>query len=179
MNHIAKALCRISRLQANKDVLLASKTFVRQSSITTWNKDWKPGPYPRTEEEKIAAARKYNLLPEDYEPYPEEEGFGDYPKFPPLHMEDRSDFEAYDFPHLKRNFGEPVHPDMEILLEDKINWTKKLDPPIWKMFLYVATGFSIYTLIMLWDNAHPYNHRKVPKQYPLTGQTSYTFEPAD
>lgn len=67
-----------------------------------------PGPYPKTEAERIAAARKYNMIPEDYEPYPEEEGFGDYPMFKPVHMENRSDFEVYDFPVLKRNYGEPV-----------------------------------------------------------------------
>lgn len=28
-----------------------------------------PGPYPRTAEEQAAAAKKYNLRPEDYQPY--------------------------------------------------------------------------------------------------------------
>ncbi|CAL1271901.1 unnamed protein product [Larinioides sclopetarius] len=73
-----------------------------------WNKDWKPGPYPRTKEERIAAAKKYKMLPEDYEPYPEEEGYGDYPMFKKFHMESRHPFEAYDYPELKRNYGEPI-----------------------------------------------------------------------
>lgn len=76
--------------------------------LLAWNKDWKPGPYPRTEEERIAAAKKYNMLPEDYEPYPEEEGYGDYPKFEPIHMEFLTDHELYDFDNLKRNYGQPV-----------------------------------------------------------------------
>lgn len=37
--------------------------------ISDWNKDYKPGPYPQTEKERIAAAKKYNLLPEEYKPY--------------------------------------------------------------------------------------------------------------
>lgn len=41
---------------------------VSASSIT---KDTLPGPYPRTPEERAAAAKKYNLRVEDYEPYPD------------------------------------------------------------------------------------------------------------
>lgn len=41
-------------------------------SFLDWNKDWKPGPYPETEEERKAAAKKYGLLPEDYKPYPDD-----------------------------------------------------------------------------------------------------------
>ncbi|CAG2163376.1 unnamed protein product [Oppiella nova] len=47
-----------------------------------WIRDWKPGQYPKTQEEREAAAKKYNLIPEDYEPYPEGSGYGDYPKLP-------------------------------------------------------------------------------------------------
>lgn len=35
-------------------------------------KDMLPGPYPRTPEERAAAAKKYNMRVEDYEPYPDE-----------------------------------------------------------------------------------------------------------
>lgn len=34
-------------------------------------KDSLPGPYPKTPEERAAAAKKYNLRAEDYEPYPD------------------------------------------------------------------------------------------------------------
>lgn len=34
-----------------------------------WNKDFKPGPLPTTEEERRAAAKKYGLLPEEYRTY--------------------------------------------------------------------------------------------------------------
>merc|ERR1712226_1790042 len=36
-----------------------------------WNYLWKPGPYPKTEEEMCAAAKKYGLIREDYRPYPD------------------------------------------------------------------------------------------------------------
>lgn len=34
-----------------------------------WNMHFKPGPYPLTEAERVAAANKYNMLPEEYVPY--------------------------------------------------------------------------------------------------------------
>ncbi|MGH0125298.1 UNVERIFIED_CONTAM: hypothetical protein FKN15_022179 [Acipenser sinensis] len=36
------------------------------------SKDMLPGPYPKTPEERAAAAKKYNMRVEDYEPYPDE-----------------------------------------------------------------------------------------------------------
>lgn len=35
-------------------------------------KDMLPGSYPRTPEERAAAAKKYNMRVEDYEPYPDD-----------------------------------------------------------------------------------------------------------
>jgi NADH dehydrogenase (ubiquinone) 1 beta subcomplex subunit 8 len=37
-----------------------------------WNKDFKPGPYPKTQAEREAAAKKYGLHPSEYEPYPDD-----------------------------------------------------------------------------------------------------------
>lgn len=44
--------------------------FVLMTEFLGWNKDFKPAPYPETEEERRAAAKKYGLLPEEYKPYP-------------------------------------------------------------------------------------------------------------
>lgn len=64
-----------------------------------WNYEWTPGPYPRTKEERLAAAKKYNLQPEDYEPYPEDGylgmGLGDYPNLPRVN---------YSFPFILLSF---------------------------------------------------------------------------
>lgn len=46
------------------------KFFVILSLLIDWNKDFKPGPLPTNEEERRAAAKKYGLLPEEYETYP-------------------------------------------------------------------------------------------------------------
>lgn len=74
-----------------------------------WNKDWKPGPYPKTEKERIAAAKKYGLRPEDYRPYPDDGlGYGDYPMLPRVSTESKDFYDNWDMPDIKRNFGEPV-----------------------------------------------------------------------
>lgn len=78
-------------------------------TISDWNKDFKPLPHPTTEEERIAAAKKYNLLPQEYKPYPDDgTGYGDYPHLPDVPIETRDPYYPYDSPELKRNFGEPV-----------------------------------------------------------------------
>ncbi|GIX74896.1 NADH dehydrogenase 1 beta subcomplex subunit 8, mitochondrial [Caerostris extrusa] len=134
--------------------------MLQKNKPITWNKDWKPGPYPRTKEERITAAKKYNMLPEDYEPYPEEEGYGDYPMFEKFHMESRNPFEAYDYPELKRNYGEPVHPDYDICLEDKVNFQQKFRTPIYKQLLYVVVAVSLYTGLILYGEFHPTDTKK-------------------
>jgi len=68
-----------------------------------------PGKYPKTQEEREAAAKKYGLRVEDYEPHPDDgEGYGDYPKLPLKCVEGRDPYEDYDEPTLRRNFNEPV-----------------------------------------------------------------------
>lgn len=102
--------------------------------FSDWNKDWKPGPYPTTDEERRAAAKKYGLLPEDYKPYPDDgrslrgnnwlkqilidnlsqnwkftgAGLGDYPHLPDIPVEQRDITYPYDNPEMRRNFGEVV-----------------------------------------------------------------------
>lgn len=75
-----------------------------------WEKDFLPGPYPKTEEERRAAAKKYGMQPEDYKPYDPELGWGtgDYPHVEAIGMDLRSDYEQFDDYRLKKNFNEPV-----------------------------------------------------------------------
>ena len=83
--------------------------------LADWNKDWKPGPYPRTPKERAAAAKKYGLRVEDYEPYPDDGfGYGDYPKLPRISDEAKDPYLPYDTPHNRRFFGEPVSKQQRI-----------------------------------------------------------------
>merc|ERR1712099_152797 len=68
--------------------VIANGATRSMASVKPWNYLWKPGPYPETEEERLAAAKKYGLIPEDYKPYPPDafwnehvgpQGLGDYP----------------------------------------------------------------------------------------------------
>lgn len=77
-------------------------------SISDWNYQYQPGPYPKTLEERAAAAKKYNLSLDEYEPYPEDMGYGDYPKLPEVGIESKDPYYPYDNPEYKRNFNEPV-----------------------------------------------------------------------
>ena len=89
--------------------ILAWKPFHLLNCNLDWNKDWKPGPYPRTEKERIAAAKKYGMRPEDYQPYPDDGmGYGDYPMLPRVSAEAKDPYACWDVPSIKRNFGEPV-----------------------------------------------------------------------
>lgn len=86
--------------------------MVLQFIFTTfidWNKDFKPSPLPKTDEERRAAALKYNLHPSEYETYPNDgTGYGDYPKLPIVSGEVRDPNYPWDYPEIKRNFNEPV-----------------------------------------------------------------------
>lgn len=91
-----------------KRFLLPVTQFSRTAAY--WNKDWKPGPYPTTPEERAAAAKKYGLLPEEYEPLPDDgSGNGDYPKLPDISFETKDPYYPWDCPEHRRNFGEPMH----------------------------------------------------------------------
>jgi NADH dehydrogenase (ubiquinone) 1 beta subcomplex subunit 8 len=87
-----------------------------------WNKDWKPGPYPTTQAEREAAAKKYGIPIEQYEPYPDDgSGFGDYPKLPDISADRKDPFIPYDYPEAKRNFNEPFHVHTDFYSEDRYN----------------------------------------------------------
>lgn len=72
--------------------------------------DFKPGPYPKTEEERRKAAEKYGLSPEEYEPYPDDgNGYGDYPKLPLIGAAAKDPFYPWDNPAFRRNMHETVN----------------------------------------------------------------------
>ncbi|CAH1990876.1 unnamed protein product [Acanthoscelides obtectus] len=92
-----------------------SNTWLKNNAILVtavrnhWNKDYKPGPYPKTEAERVAAADKYGLHPSEYKPYPDDgQGCGDYPNLPMVSGDSKDPFYPWDNPELKRNFNEPV-----------------------------------------------------------------------
>uniref|UniRef100_A0A0K8TP44 Putative mitochondrial electron transport nadh to ubiquinone n=1 Tax=Tabanus bromius TaxID=304241 RepID=A0A0K8TP44_TABBR len=143
-----------------------------------WNKDFKPAPFPKTQEERDAAAKKYNLLPEEYRPYADDGfGYGDYPKLPDIGVESKDPYYPYDFPEHKRNYNEPVHANIDLIGEDRYSLpepSRYSTPFYYAMFLGVM-GFCLATYYYLEDKKM--FRPVVPKQYPGDGKVHYTFEP--
>lgn len=110
MNSLAKTLFKT---HANKVLVLSS----RGKKELIWNKDWMPGPYPVTPAEREAAAQKYNLLPEEYEPDPE--GFGDYPNLPLISGASKDPWRNWNMPEHKKDYGEPMHAMANMITEDR------------------------------------------------------------
>ncbi|KAH9525328.1 NADH dehydrogenase 1 beta subcomplex subunit 8 ndufb8 [Bulinus truncatus] len=160
-------------------------------TATYWNKDWKPGPLPRTPEERAAAAKKYGLRPEDYNVL-SDESLGDYPHLPQVAHSWKDPFEDYDFPGEKRNYGEPFHHDYEIVGEDL------KDPNAFEYLTYRQIVFRAVMIFvgfgLAWKLLEPYPLfvPMMPKQYPFNNLylenggdpateqeiKHYTFEPA-
>lgn len=92
-----------------------------------WNKDLKPAPYPETQKEREAAAKKYGIPIEEYQPYPDDGmGFGDYPKLKDESVELRDPFYHWDYPEHKRNFNDPIHAELDAYSEDRYNTGKRI-----------------------------------------------------
>lgn len=144
-----------------------------------WNKDYQPGPCPRTQEEYRAAAEKYGIPVAEYKPYPDDGfyGAGDYPNFQPQSAEAKDPFYPWDNPELKRNFGEVLHDDFDLLREDRYNINYKFHKPLWVLWVqtvgFLGGGFLIYKVF---DQCKMFP-AVVPPQIPKQGKVHYTFEP--
>ncbi|CAG0881711.1 unnamed protein product [Cyprideis torosa] len=152
-----------------------------KSEVKTWYHHYKPGPYPRTEAERRAAAKKYNMLYEDYQPYPEEKAFGDYPWIPMIHHDMRNPYEDFDFPHLRRNYGEVIHPKAWRLTGKTPNLELPPGyPPMRTMvirhLLLVATFVLVY--FGFGERYHIYT-RTMPVYNVGDGRIPYSFDPAE
>merc|ERR1711915_561772 len=178
MAALRKSLASFRALQSAQ--VFSTKNVIR--GMAAWNKDWKPGPYPKTLEERAAAARKYGLRPDEYEPYPDDGlGLGDYPMLPNVSAEARSPYEPWDHPEHRRNFGEPIHSSMDMYGLDRIDETTK--PRFsWQQqavafFGVMGTFFALYYLLD--DDQTKMHWPTMPKQYPGEGKVHYRFEAAE
>lgn len=126
------------------------------------------GPYPKTEAERIRAAKKYNLIPEDYQPYPEEEGFGDYPNLKPIGQYYRDRYCDYDDPMEYRHYGEVYHRDYDLLVWERDNTgdNDKVQVNPWARLAYflglialLPTSFWLFEKYRIHPN-HNYKVRK-------------------
>ncbi|XP_077207216.1 NADH dehydrogenase [ubiquinone] 1 beta subcomplex subunit 8, mitochondrial [Paroedura picta] len=125
-----------------------------------------PGPFPRTAEERAAAAKKYNLRVEDYEPLPDDGmGYGDYPKLPDRSQQERDPNYRWDHSDLRRNHGEPVHWNFDMFLRTRIDTSPTVLP--WHTMRNILLGIIAFTFFMFGLGEMYSSYQPVgPKQYP-------------
>ncbi|XP_064221509.1 NADH dehydrogenase [ubiquinone] 1 beta subcomplex subunit 8, mitochondrial-like [Aotus nancymaae] len=146
----------------------ASRNVVPLGTRTAFhlNKDMLPGPYPRTPEERAAAAKKYNMRVEDYKPYPDEGmGYGDYPKLPDRSQHERDPCYDWDQPDLRLNWGETMHWDIDMYTRNRVDTSPT--PISWddmckQLFSFVA----FMTFMLCIGHKYPVYQPVAPKQYP-------------
>ncbi|GBP67360.1 NADH dehydrogenase 1 beta subcomplex subunit 8, mitochondrial [Eumeta japonica] len=138
------------------------------------NDHFKPGPYPRTTEERAKAAKKYGLLPEEYETFPEDEQMGDYPKLPDIGTDSKDPYYPWDNPEYKRNFNEPMHYKAEMIGWDRYDISVKMRVPLWEQWLWFlgVMGGAISLYFFLED--YKFGRPVTAKQYPKEGK-HYSF----
>merc|ERR1711974_79006 len=99
-----------------------------------WNYMWMPGPCPKTEEEHVAAAKKYGMLREDYRPFPDDgNGIGDYPDMGYCSGASRPGNMWWDDEDIKINWGAPVQGDVYFTKEvgwDNCSFREKVTPEL-------------------------------------------------
>uniref|UniRef100_A0A2R5LFJ4 Putative ubiquinone oxidoreductase ndufb8/ashi subunit n=1 Tax=Ornithodoros turicata TaxID=34597 RepID=A0A2R5LFJ4_9ACAR len=149
-----------------------------------WNKDWRPATeVPDTAEKKKAAAQKYGLIPHDYKPYPEDnlKFHGDYPQLPEIGAESRDAFEPYDFPYLRRNYGEPLHIHADVYTVERIdNTTRKKYSHTNQVLTFLSVMGVLLGFFILGEKYPlPLCPQLGPKQLYKEGEVQYTFDPAE
>ncbi|XP_056325968.1 NADH dehydrogenase [ubiquinone] 1 beta subcomplex subunit 8, mitochondrial [Danio aesculapii] len=130
------------------------------------SKDGLPGPYPKTPEERAAAAKKYNMRPEDYQPYPDDGwGSGDYPMLPDRSQHERDPYYRWDHPDLRRNWGEPMHYHFDMYIRNRVDTSPTpLDWRTMRLWLFGFLGITMFMFGM--GEVLPCYQPVAAKQYP-------------
>ncbi|KAL6475727.1 hypothetical protein MHYP_G00167670 [Metynnis hypsauchen] len=141
-------------------------TFTPASGVS---KDVLPGPYPKTPEERAAAAKKYNMTVEDYQPYPDDgRGYGDYPMLPNRSQQERDPWYNWDHPDLRRNWGEPRHQSTGTLIcSSGTEWTRPRVQLTGSTMSKTLLGYLGFMLLMFGlGEVFPAYQPVAPKQFP-------------
>ncbi|KAK6170948.1 hypothetical protein SNE40_019226 [Patella caerulea] len=147
---------------------LVQRTVATSSVVSNWNKDWQPGPFPKTQEERIAAAKKYGLRVEDYQVYPDDGlGYGDYPKLPIVSGEHRDPYEDWDDPGSKTNYNEVRHVDHDLYLEYKLDPNRKRQVSLNKQLLQFLGAVTAIMVVYVLCEPYPFFQPVLPKQFPF------------
>uniref|UniRef100_A0A2D4KYF2 NADH dehydrogenase [ubiquinone] 1 beta subcomplex subunit 8, mitochondrial n=1 Tax=Micrurus paraensis TaxID=1970185 RepID=A0A2D4KYF2_9SAUR len=129
-------------------------------------KHLRPGPYPKTPQEQAAAAKKYNLTLEDYQTYADDGvGYGDYPKLPDQSAQEKNPWYEWDYPELRRNFGEPLHRNFDLFTRTRVDTSPT--PVPWHIMKMYFWGFIGIIVVMTFvGEIFPVYQPVGPKQFP-------------
>jgi len=145
---MALLLAKSLASRASATARLWSPAVASRMTASHWNKDWKPAPYPKTEADKVAAAKKYGMIREDYEPFPDDgNGWGDYPMLPVKSHYVRDPFYPWDYPEFRRDHQEPLHMENDIYGFDRIDHGRIWNPPMplqVAIFIGFFGGFALF-----------------------------------
>ncbi|XP_076289746.1 NADH:ubiquinone oxidoreductase subunit ASHI [Lasioglossum baleicum] len=141
-------------------------------------KKWYPAKRPETEEEMQIAAKRYSLHPSEYKPFPDDESsLGDYPDLPWKGVEAQDPHYPWDFPGLRRNYGEVIHYQFDMMQADRFAYGVRTKGNYYKyaalfVFYYICT---LYFGAKISDSKPLYS----PKQFPYKGEVHYSFPDLD
>ncbi|XP_071941794.1 NADH dehydrogenase [ubiquinone] 1 beta subcomplex subunit 8, mitochondrial-like [Antedon mediterranea] len=187
---LAGRFSKLFRLSLLKNVRVSQKACMSSDSFFgDSSKRGMPKLYPKTEADRIAAAKKYNIRLEDYEPYADDGiGWGDYPKFDKVHQDSRNPHADWDFPEERRNFGDVLHIEEDFLKRYTPNTTKTMKysrkQQAGMFFGFLGIILFIYYLGYLFKwflpavpKQYPENNKVIPNQGVIAshGKTHYKF----
>ena len=170
---------QLTSVRQYKPNLYRHESDVYRFSPKPPNDKYHVGAWPRTKEEREQAAKKYNLIPEDYEPFPEEEGFGDYPNLKAIGDYNRDNYDDYDDIYSYRFYGEPYHIDAnqyewyrwDPLLDEKPQYLPSY--PVRILVVAVLPVLLGYGYLYMQDNDIAFNPPY--KHYSVLKGKAYTF----
>lgn len=165
-------------LLQNKPYVCAVRHYQNYDEVPIPLKRRMPGKWPKTREEHEKAADKYNMHPDEYKPFNNDDGTapGDYPDLPLIGAEAKDPYYPWDFPQHKRNYGEPLHVDFFVMIHER--FPHGVRQPI-DLFLASCIFVGAVTIAVTLCFIFPkYNPPVLKKQYPGDGVVHYTFTPA-
>lgn len=126
--------------------------------------EWMPGEYPKTEEERLHAAEKYGIHPDEYKPLQPHEFAGDYPDLKAEGYDARDPLYPWDEPDYRRGWNEPLHEDDDMLGADKYTIEgvrQRTDPTAGSIFGVV---FILVVWFVMYYQDEPH-HQLMEKNY--------------
>lgn len=130
--------------------LMRARTLLRYTPLSRGavllDADWMPGPYPKNEDERKAAAKKYNLLREEYEPYDPkwDIGSGDYPCLPNRCQEDEDPYDNYEYMADSRHYGQPMNQAYEVMNAHGVTLNPEYERPF-RQFVLITGMMLVFS----------------------------------